>query len=115
VAVPRNSPGSETWVSREPNLAAIFDFRDLSTGARSRAVQLVVRKARFIATDGTRQLLSASHIMELRELIGYLCLLLAIAGTAGGIWAAWYYSPGRVYARQRMRERRNLHRARAGA
>jgi hypothetical protein len=78
-------------------------------------MQLVVRKARFIATNGTCWRSSASHIMELRELIGYLCLLLAIAGTAGGIWAAWYYSPGRVYARQRMRERRNLHRARAGA
>jgi hypothetical protein len=52
--------------------------------------------------------------MELREMIGYLCLLLALAGTAGGIWAAWYYSSTRSYARLRMRERRGLRRVRAG-
>jgi len=56
--------------------------------------------------------------MELRELVGYLCLLLAVAGAAAGIWAAWYYAPARVYARQLARERherRDLRKAGAGA
>lgn len=44
--------------------------------------------------------------MDLRELIGYLFALLALTGIVGGVWAAWYYSHPRVYARQLDRERR---------
>lgn len=50
--------------------------------------------------------------MELRELLGYFFLLLAIVGAAGGIWAAWYYSPARSYGRQLHRERHALRKAR---
>lgn len=50
--------------------------------------------------------------MELREIIGYLFVLLALAGTVTGIWAAWHYAPGRAYARQLARERRALRKAR---
>jgi len=39
------------------------------------------------------------------QLVGYLCLVLALAGTATGIWAAVHFSHPRVYARQRARER----------
>ncbi len=46
--------------------------------------------------------------MELREIVGYLFVLLALAGTAAGVWAAWYYAPSRVYARRLSRERREL-------
>lgn len=48
--------------------------------------------------------------MELREIIGYACLLLAVLIVAGGIWAARYFSHQRVYARRLAQERR----ARAG-
>ena len=51
--------------------------------------------------------------MELREVIGYLLVLLALAGTATGVWAAWYYSPSRVYGRRLARERRALRKARS--
>ena len=50
--------------------------------------------------------------MTLQELIGYVCLLLALAGTAAGLWAAVHYSHPRVYARQLARERRELRKAR---
>ena len=51
--------------------------------------------------------------MELRELVGYLFLLLALAGAVTGMWAAWYYSSSRSYARQLGRERRALRKARS--
>ena len=51
--------------------------------------------------------------MTLQELIGYLCLLLAVLGTAAGIWAAVHYSHARVYGRQLARERRAARKARA--
>ena len=44
--------------------------------------------------------------MELREIIGYACLLLAVLIVAGGIWAAGYFSHRRVYARRLAQERR---------
>jgi len=47
-------------------------------------------------------------VMELREIIGYLLALLALAGTAAGIWAAWYYAHPRAYRRQLDRERRAM-------
>ena len=50
--------------------------------------------------------------MDLREALGYLFLLAAIASTAAGIWAAWYYSHARTYGRQLDRERRALRRGR---
>jgi len=43
--------------------------------------------------------------MGLQQLIGYLCLVLALAGTAIGIWAAFHYSHARTYARELHRER----------
>ena len=52
--------------------------------------------------------------MELRELIGYLCLLLALGGAGAGIWAAGYYAPARVYGRLRARERRERREVRGG-
>ena len=51
--------------------------------------------------------------MDLREILGYLFLLVAIGGTAAGIWAAWYYSHARIYGRRLDRERRALRRSRA--
>lgn len=39
------------------------------------------------------------------QLVGYLCLVLALAGTATGVWAAIHFSHPRVYARQLARER----------
>jgi len=39
------------------------------------------------------------------QLLGYLCLVLALAGTSAGIWAAVHFSHPRVYARQLARER----------
>jgi hypothetical protein len=82
---------------------------------RQESLPFVVQSFRFIETSGTQPRLPGSGVMELREMIGYLCLLLALAGTAGGIWAAWYYSSTRSYARLRMRERRGLRRVRAGS
>jgi hypothetical protein len=43
--------------------------------------------------------------MGLQQLIGYLCLVLALAGTVIGIWAAVHYSHRRTYTRQLSRER----------
>jgi hypothetical protein len=43
--------------------------------------------------------------MILRTLLGYLLAAAAVVVTVGGIWAARYYSPGRIYARQ-LREKR---------
>jgi hypothetical protein len=45
-------------------------------------------------------------MIEVRELIGYLCLAMTIFGTIGAVWAARYYSHHRVYARRLSRERR---------
>lgn len=51
--------------------------------------------------------------MELRELVGILCLVLAIGVTAAGLWAARYYAPARAYRRRLVGERRALRQARA--
>ena len=44
--------------------------------------------------------------MDLRQLFGFACAVLAIALAIGGIWAARYYSRGRRHARMRARERK---------
>jgi uncharacterized membrane protein YdjX (TVP38/TMEM64 family) len=41
--------------------------------------------------------------MAARDLGGYLLLVACVLGTALAMWAARYYSPRRVYARERMR------------
>jgi hypothetical protein len=51
--------------------------------------------------------------MGLQQLIGYLCLLLAIAGTIAGIWASVHFSHARIYSRRLARERRATRRERA--
>ena len=52
--------------------------------------------------------------MTLQQLLGFVCLVLAVVGTVAGLWAAVHYSPARVYSRQLARERRALRKARAG-
>lgn len=52
--------------------------------------------------------------MGLQQLMGYLCLVLALVATGAGIWAAVYYSHTRVYTRQLTRERRAARKERAG-
>lgn len=44
--------------------------------------------------------------MELRELIGLVFAVLAVALVAVGLWGAIHYSPNRVYARELRAERR---------
>jgi len=44
--------------------------------------------------------------MELRDLVGWLLVGVALFGAVGGAWAAWYFAHHRVYARQLRRERR---------
>jgi predicted histidine transporter YuiF (NhaC family) len=44
--------------------------------------------------------------MDLRELVGYFCAILAVAMAVGSLWAARYYSAPRQYRRMRARERR---------
>jgi hypothetical protein len=41
-----------------------------------------------------------------RQIVGYLFALLALALLFGGIWAAIHFSPGRSYSRMRQAERR---------
>ena len=51
--------------------------------------------------------------MEIRELLGYACLVLAFFGTIGAIWAARHFSRHRVYMRNLARERRTRRKERA--
>ena len=44
--------------------------------------------------------------MEARELLGYFLFLLVACGMVAAVWAARYYTPGRVYARLRTEELR---------
>lgn len=44
--------------------------------------------------------------MELRELIGLVFAVLAVALFVAGVWGAIHYSPNRVYARELRAERR---------
>ena len=44
--------------------------------------------------------------MELRELVGYAFLVLAVMIAAVGIWAVRYFSPMARYGRMRAKERR---------
>lgn len=44
--------------------------------------------------------------MELRDLVGWLLLGVAVFTAVAGAWAAWYFAHHRVYARQLRRERR---------
>ena len=44
--------------------------------------------------------------MELRELIGLVFAILAVALLVAAIWGAIHYSPNRVYARELRAERR---------
>jgi len=44
--------------------------------------------------------------MELRDLVGWLLLCVALFSAVAGIWAAWHFAPHRVYARQLRQERR---------
>ena len=43
--------------------------------------------------------------MDMRELVGYAMVVLAVAIVVGGLLAARYHSPGRRYARLRAKER----------
>jgi hypothetical protein len=51
--------------------------------------------------------------MGLREVAGYLCLILAIAVAVGALWAARHFSRSRVYKRQLRRDRQARREVRA--
>ena len=55
---------------------------------------------------GTEGAQGCSSFMELRELLGYFLLIVAISGIVAAIWAAVHYSHHKVYNRTLRRERR---------
>lgn len=77
------------------------EARDLSLEGRDRLGRSWARNRERTFSGKVKR-----HMIEVRELIGYLCLAMTLFGTIGAIWAARHYSHHRVYARRLSRERR---------